>query len=592
MKSIITKIIIPVFFLLLLFAVVQIYESILLNKNLNLVRNLESRTFTTVNKAEELKLNVVQVQQWLTDISATRAAKGFDDGFEEAEKYAQNFKQIIKELLETNPDKQQELKSIEKSFDPYYYSGKKMAQAYIDGGSSKGNEMMDEFDKTAEAINGKVDSFKKDSLKDTKDVIVSIEKSMANVFMIMILSLSVGILITAATIRFIFKTITKPIFNIVSILKNISKSEGDLTKRIIIQSKDEIGQLASAVNDIQGSTGRLIKEIRNTTEAMSASSQEMSTITEQIASSSQNQSAAAQETLSSMEELDAGMLNISKNVQEVSMNITEVTILIENMEKSVDNVSASINCVNNETQNTLKATEMSRQAIEKSQCGMNRINHSVSNLVAEIKGLGKSAVEIGDIVDVIDDIAEQTNLLALNAAIEAARAGDHGKGFAVVAGAIRNLAEKSGEATKEITKLIRGVQNKVSQSVETAKEGAVEVEIGVSLSKDTENALARIKEAVDNTVKEVRNVNTLTQQQEKEIKELVQASENINDLAQTMAITIQEQTAASSEVVKAIENVSQSANQIATRTGGIASSTEVLARAAQNLSNTVGKFKI
>lgn len=592
MKSIIIKTIIPLASILLLFTIVQIYQGILLNKNLNSVKDLESRTFATVNKADELKFNVVQVQQWLTDISATRAAEGFDDGFEEAEKYAQNSKRIIKELLETNPDKQQEIKSIENSFVPYYNAGKKMAQAYIDGGPSKGNEMMDEFDKTAEAINSKVEKFKEDSLKDTKDVIVSIEKSMSSVLLIMLLSITAGILITAATVWFIFKMVTKPIVNIVTILKNISKSEGDLTKRILIQSKDEIGELASAVNEIQDSTGRLIKEIRNTAETMSASSQEMSAITEQIASSSQNQYAASQETLSSMEELDAGIQNISKNVQEVSMNIFEVTKLVENMEKSVDNVSASINCVNNEAQNTIKATESSRLSIEKSRDGMYRINQAVGNLVSAIKGLGKSAVEIGDIVDVIDDIAEQTNLLALNAAIEAARAGEHGKGFAVVAGAIRNLAEKSGKATKEITKLIRGIQDKVSQAVETAKEGALEVEHGVSLAKDTENALAMIKEAVDNTANEVRKVSALTEQQEKEIKEIVKASENINDLSQIMAATVQEQTAASSEVVKAIENVSQSANQIATGTGEIASSTEGLARAAQKMSSTVAKFKI
>jgi methyl-accepting chemotaxis protein len=372
----------------------------------------------------------------------------------------------------------------------------------------------------------------------------------------------------------------------------VRAENGDFTAKAEVKSQDEIGEMAIAFNNMIETQRTIIENIKTGAEVVAASSEQMSAITEQIASSSENQSAGAEETLSSMEELDASIQNISKNVQEVTENIFGVTRLVEDMDKSIGNVVASITKVDNEAQNTIKATESGKLAIEKSQEGMNKISQAVGNLVSAIKGLGNSAVDIGEIVDVIDDIAEQTNLLALNAAIEAARAGEHGKGFAVVANAIRTLAEKSGEATKEITKLIRGIQEEVSEAVDTAKEGAAEVEHGVTLEKETEKALVIIKQAVDNTANEVKKVSLLTEEQEKAIKDIVQAAENINELAQTMSATVEEQTAGSSEVVKAIESVSQSSNQIATGTGEIAGSTESLAKEAQKLSNIVSKFKI
>lgn len=368
--------------------------------------------------------------------------------------------------------------------------------------------------------------------------------------------------------------------------KNSKKKDGNG------KNDDEIAILANSFNATTESIKEMMARVKSAVEIVAASSEEMSATTQQIASSSQNQSAGAQQTLSSMEELDASIQSISKNVQEVTGNISVVTGLIKNVENLIVRILTSTSQVNSQAQNTIKATESGKEAIEKSKEGMNRIDQSVGKLVTVIRGLGESAVNIGEIITVIDDISEQTNLLALNAAIEAARAGEHGRGFAVVASAIRDLAEKSGEATKEITKLIRGIQEEVSGAVVTAKEGESEVEQGVELAKETEKALIVIKEAVDTTAGEIGNVSSLTEEQKKAIEDIVESSENINELAQTMAATIQEQTAASSEVVKAVENISQSASNIAQGTGDIASSTESLSKEAQKLSGLISRFKV
>ncbi|MGE5328716.1 MAG: methyl-accepting chemotaxis protein [Deltaproteobacteria bacterium] len=404
-----------------------------------------------------------------------------------------------------------------------------------------------------------------------------------------ILLIIIGVII----IYFIAGTVTSKLKTVVTLLTKISS--GDFTSEIppkVLALKDEVGEIAKTMDVMQRSLSEIMLTIKDTAGVLAATAEETSATTEEIASSSENQSAASEQTLSSMEELDASVQTISSNIKDISGNINHVTELIEKVETMMEEVASSAEEVSIQSENSLKATDIGREAVYKTQQGMDEINEAVGNLVSAIKGLGKSAVDIGEIVDVIDDIAEQTNLLALNAAIEAARAGEHGKGFAVVAGAIRNLAEKSGEATKEITKLIRGIQDEVGSAVETAKEGAQQVEQGVSLAQETKTALVTIREAVDKAANQVNNARALTEAQAVQMKEVTEAAKNVNELSNIMASTVQQQSAASSEVVRAVRTISESAAHVAGGTGDIAASTDSLAKEAQKLTSLISEFKL
>ena len=154
------------------------------------------------------------------------------------------------------------------------------------------------------------------------------------------------------------------------------------------------------------------------------------------------------------------------------------------------------------TQTSLKATQAAVKggaSVAETIKGMQRIRATVQSTGKKIKGLGERSLEIGAIIEVINEIATQTNLLALNAAIEAARAGEQGRGFAVVADEVRKLAERAARATKDITGLIKGIQVETSEAVTVMEEGTREVEEGTKLADQAGAALREIEQIVKQT---------------------------------------------------------------------------------------------
>jgi methyl-accepting chemotaxis protein len=161
--------------------------------------------------------------------------------------------------------------------------------------------------------------------------------------------------------------------------------------------------------------------------------------------------------------------------------------------------------------------------------GMNRIASSVRENAASISSLGNSSVEIGEIVETINEIADQTNLLALNAAIEAARAGEQGRGFAVVADEVRKLAERTTKATKEIADTISSMQTEINTVVHSMEQGTEEVEKGVLLADESQAVLSRISSTVEETKALMDSIATAVEKQETSSSSLSGLLSNLND---------------------------------------------------------------
>ncbi|HSA77292.1 MAG TPA: methyl-accepting chemotaxis protein [Nitrospirota bacterium] len=190
------------------------------------------------------------------------------------------------------------------------------------------------------------------------------------------------------------------------------------------------------------------------------------------------------------------------------------------------------------TQTSLKATQAAVKggtSVAETIKGMQRIRATVQSTGKKIKGLGERSLEIGAIIEVINEIATQTNLLALNAAIEAARAGEQGRGFAVVADEVRKLAERAARATKDITGLIKGIQVETSEAVAIMEEGTREVEEGTKLADQAGAALREIEQIVQQTAGLVTDITRAAGDQVKVTESVVSSMDSI--LKQTQETT-------------------------------------------------------
>ncbi|WP_200761472.1 methyl-accepting chemotaxis protein [Poriferisphaera corsica] len=281
------------------------------------------------------------------------------------------------------------------------------------------------------------------------------------------------------------RTISKGIMRVADAVNGIAEGEGDLTKRLEVTSKDEVGELCHRVNDFIGNIQEIIKECKR-------SSHEVASFASQVAASSEEISQGLEEQKHQTQQVSAG-------VEEMSSSVAEV---------ATQSQSAAQNAIDSRSH-----AEEGKTIVSDTIESIHVIDGIVNKTGDAIGQLGNRADQIGEIIQVINDIADQTNLLALNAAIEAARAGEHGRGFAVVADEVRKLADRTTTATEQIEESINQVQSDTQQAVSRMAEGTESVKRGVELASGAGDALDQIVTRSGDVAGVIQNIASAAEQQ-------------------------------------------------------------------------------
>lgn len=364
--------------------------------------------------------------------------------------------------------------------------------------------------------------------------IISVNKAANNtVYMVAIVGI-ISVVIATTLGGWIGRSIAKPIKVTSEMITDIGK--GDLTKRLDIKSKDEIGVLCRGLNEFVLKLHDSISQVANRVDTVVTSATELSATAEQLSARSITQSAQSESLSSAAEEMSATVLSVAKDAR-TSANFAEET-----------------------QKEAVKGEKVVKDAID----GIKVVKNSISEIALSIGELVKSSQKIGEVTAVIKDIADQTNLLALNAAIEAAQAGERGRGFAVVADSVRQLAERTTTATSEIADIIKSIQNGASKSSQAMNKGIEDVSRVVEMANKAEDSL----------------------------KGIVIRVEKKAELIQQMAAASNEQSTTVDSMVSNISSVAEAAKDFSSSTSQIAMTAEELDKVAMELQAVVKQFKL
>ena len=357
------------------------------------------------------------------------------------------------------------------------------------------NAFSSEIDKMIEFQSGLMDKY--------SDLALDAGRSAA--MLVTVLSV-IAIVVALAVGIFITGSITRPIGEAVKVAQTVAA--GDLSSRIEVRSKDETGQLLQALKNMNDALVNIVAEVRGGTDTIASASQQIATGTADLSSRTEEQASSLEETASSMEELTSTVKQNADNARQAN-------------------------------QLAVTASEVATKG-----------GTVVSEVVQTMGSINESAKKIVDIIGVIDGIAFQTNILALNAAVEAARAGEQGRGFAVVASEVRNLAQRSAAAAKEI------------------------------------------KELIGNSVEKVDAGSRLVDQAGATMQEVVESIRRVTGIMAEISAASAEQTAGIEQINQAVTQMDEATQQNAALVEQSAAAAEAMREQAGKLAQAVGVFKL
>lgn len=352
-----------------------------------------------------------------------------------------------------------------------------------------------------------------------------------------------GILVALALGILISRLVSRPMVKMAAVANRIANGELN-SGPVEVKNRDEIGDLATSLNEMVRSLRGLITEVRDTASQVAAASEELTASTEETTQSTQHIATTIQEVASGAEQQSVSTDETAKSVSELVAGVQQISVSAQGVAESASTAKS--------------VASGGYESIERAINQMSSIHTTVDTLAGSVQALGKSSEEIGQIVGVITDIASQTNLLALNAAIEAARAGEHGRGFAVVADEVRKLAEQSANRAKQIVNLVQKIHSEMEVTVQTTEHAGDEVKTGLQLVNVAGESFASISKSVTDVSGQIVEVSAAVEEMAAGAEEMAHTVDAISKIAQTAADHTHNVSAATEQQLASMEQVAQS----------------------------------
>ncbi|WPZ33714.1 methyl-accepting chemotaxis protein [Thalassobaculum sp. OXR-137] len=532
--------------IILIFVAAIGYEAVSLSRDLNHLENLEAEVNTAFTKivpldllVKDVRFHVVQVQQWLTDISATRGQDGLNDGFDEARSNRQSFETVVAEATALArdlgyTDVVAALKRTSEAMPPFYGEGERMANAYIEGGAPAGNKLMGSFDAAAatmadalDTLSGLIEGKGGETTAAAVANMSKVRSDVARSVQMLIIAAAVAIFAAILLSFYMFRVIREPIDKLLADLDTVSRRSSE---PLLLNSgrSDEFAAVGTSLVKLHG----------DLVEADRAAERQKQAEARQEAERKENMLAVAKSFEDRVGDVVRAVAKAAAGLKESATSMSAATDQAGSQSSSVaaaaDQAAANVQTVASAAEELSSSIEEIRRQVSNSSEIASAAAGEVEQTVSMVKGLTEAAERIGTVVTLIQDIAEQTNLLALNATIEAARAGEAGKGFAVVASEVKALAGQTAKATEEISQQIGSIQSGTGEAA---------------------SAISHIAQTIG----------------------------RMNEIAAAVAAAVEEQGAATNEIARNVEEASAGTRDVSANISGVHQSVGLTAEGARQI---------
>jgi len=456
----------------------------------------------------------------------------------------------------------------------------------------------------------------------------------------------IGIILGVILSLLIARNIAGPMKKLVEVIGDIG--QGNLARRVGFSRADEIGQVASAMDDMAEKLRQMVQRIRLATAGFSEISAGVSAAAGSVAATAKRQEEGVASTSSSVEEIGASIdsvarsvdslnssasdstssaLEMAASIEEVADNSQRLAQAVEEIGSAIHQMASAINQVagnagdlketseatsstvaemdvtikqvEEHAQETSRTTaEVARDAkqgqdsVEKTIDGINQIKNSSHITFEAVSILAEKVKDIGSILAVIDEITEQTNLLALNAAIISAQAGHHGKGFAVVADEIRELSERTSQSTRKIEAVIQDVRQETSRAVEAIRETETIVAEGEKLSLQSGTMLEKIVSGVQGSSDRVEHIVRTTVEQAQASRLMRESVDKVSEMVAQIASATKQQDQGAKSITSSAELIAGLTEQVKNSTREQSRTSHAIGQSMEKISDLLQQVKV